>query len=63
MFQFEKATIIRPQDYESAFNAGVAFRLAGKNDLAEKFYRMALRLKPEVTNIVNRKVPCMIRNR
>ena len=37
-------------DYEASFNAGVAFRLAGKNDAAEIFYRAALNLRPEVTD-------------
>jgi Flp pilus assembly protein TadD len=48
LFQFEKASQISPEDYESNFNTGVAYRLAGKNDLAEIFYRRALKLRPEV---------------
>ena len=34
--------------YESAFNAGVAYRLAGVLDKAEAFYRKAADIRPKV---------------
>ena len=37
--EFAKAAEIDPTDYESIFNAGVAFRQAGQHSRAEEFYR------------------------
>ena len=47
--EFEEAVrLAQPKpDFESAFNAGVAFRLAGKLDKAETFYRKAAQIRPE----------------
>ena len=36
--------------YDSVFNAAVAYRQAGRHDLAEKFYRKAVQIKPQVIN-------------
>lgn len=46
--EFATAAQLNPQDYESVFNAGVAFRLVGDNAKAEAFYRQAVQLKPKV---------------
>ncbi len=35
--------------YESVFNAAVAFRLADKMELAERFYRRAVAIRPNVS--------------
>ncbi len=35
--------------YESVFNAGVAFRLAGRMEEAERFYRKAADIRPNVS--------------
>lgn len=51
--EFAKASELKPDDYESVFNAGVAFRQAGKNSEAETFYRKAVDLKPNVSHIWN----------
>lgn len=48
--EFAKAAEIDPTDYESIFNAGVAFRQAGQHSRAEEFYRKAVDLKPNVSN-------------
>ena len=48
--EFAKAAEIDPTDYESIFNAGVAFRQAGQHNQAEEFYRKAVDLKPNVSN-------------
>ena len=37
--------------YDSIFNAAVAYRQAGRHDLAEIFYRKAVVLKPKVLMI------------
>jgi len=34
--------------YDSVFNAAVAYRQAGRHDLAEEFYRKATKLRPKV---------------
>ena len=47
--EFSRAAQLKPDDYESVFNAGVAFRQAGKNEEAEIFYRKAVQLKPNVS--------------
>ena len=47
--EFAKAAEIDPTDYESIFNAGVAFRQAGQHSQAEEFYRKAVDLKPNVS--------------
>ena len=36
--------------YDTTFNAAVAYRQAGRNDLAEKFYRKAVDIRPKVNN-------------
>ena len=36
--------------YESIFNAAVAYRQAGRHDLAEIFYRKAVAIRPKVCN-------------
>ena len=36
--------------YDTTFNAAVAYRQAGRNDLAEKFYRKAVEIRPKVNN-------------
>ena len=46
--EFAKASKLNPEDYESVFNAGVAYRQAGKNTEAEMFYRKAVQLRPQV---------------
>lgn len=46
--QFETAARLNPNEYESVFNAAVAYRQAQKYDRAEEFYRRAVRMKPEV---------------
>ena len=46
--EFAKASKLNPEDYESVFNAGVAYRQAGKNTEAETFYRKAVKLRPKV---------------
>ena len=46
--EFAQAAEFDPHDYEAVFNAGVAFRQAGKHDKAEEFYRKAVALKPNV---------------
>ena len=45
--EFAKAAELKPDDYESIFNAGVAYRQAGRNQEAELFYRKAVQLKPK----------------
>jgi Flp pilus assembly protein TadD len=52
--EFAKAAELKPDDYESVFNAGVAFRQAGNNIQAETFYRKAVNLKPEVSRCVKK---------
>ena len=37
--------------YDTTFNAAVAYRQAGRNDLAEKFYRKAVEIRPKVNDI------------
>ena len=47
--EFAKAAQLNPEDYESVFNAGVAYRQAGgRNPEAEMFYRKAVQLRPKV---------------
>ena len=46
--EFAKAAELKPDDYESVFNAGVAYRQAGLNTEAEMYYRQAVQLKPQV---------------
>ena len=47
--EFAKAAQLNPEDYESVFNAGVAYRQAGgRNSEAEMFYRKAVQLRPKV---------------
>ena len=46
--EFAKAAQLKPDDFESVFNAGVAYRQAGKNLEAEMFYRRAVQIRPEV---------------
>ena len=36
--------------YDSVFNAAVAYRQAGRHDLAEIFYRKAVTIRPKVCN-------------
>ena len=36
--------------YDTTFNAAVAYRQAGRKDLAEKFYRKAVDIRPKVNN-------------
>lgn len=36
--------------YDTTFNAAVAYRQAGRHDLAEIFYRKAVRIRPKVIN-------------
>eukprot|EP00096_Caligus_rogercresseyi_P007274 TRINITY_DN2508_c0_g1_i1.p1 TRINITY_DN2508_c0_g1~~TRINITY_DN2508_c0_g1_i1.p1 ORF type:complete len:604 (+),score=30.15 TRINITY_DN2508_c0_g1_i1:192-1814(+) len=45
--QFQKAAHLSPLDFESIFNAAVAFRQAGKYSLAEDFYRQSVKVKPK----------------
>ena len=47
--EFAMAAEISPTDYESVFNAGVAFRQAGNNEKAEKYYRNSVNLRPNVS--------------
>ena len=47
--EFAMAADINPQDYESVFNAGVAFRQAGHHAKAEQYYRQSVTLKPNVS--------------
>ena len=46
--EFEAASGVEPNDYNAAFNAGVAYRQAGNRDKAEAFYRKAVRISPKV---------------
>ena len=39
--------------YDTTFNAAVAYRQAGRKDLAEKFYRKAVEIRPKVNNTFN----------
>ena len=39
--------------YDTTFNAAVAYRQAGRNDLAEKFYRKAVEIRPKVNDILS----------
>ena len=45
--EFAKAVELKPDDYESTFNAGVAYRQAGRNPEAERYYRKAVKLRPQ----------------
>ena len=45
--EFAKAVELKPDDYESTFNAGVAYRQAGRNPDAERYYRKAVKLRPQ----------------
>ncbi len=54
--EFERAVNLSAE-YESVFNAGVAFRLAGQLDKAEQYYRRAAIMRPEVNK---RKLPTSI---
>ena len=47
--EFARAVSLKSDDYESVFNAGVAYRQANMNTEAEKFYRMAVQLRPNVS--------------
>ncbi|XP_068204701.1 protein O-mannosyl-transferase tmtc2-like [Palaemon carinicauda] len=42
-----KVVLLDSQDHTAAFNAATALRLAGKNQLAETFYRRAVKLQPK----------------
>ncbi len=46
--EFAKAAELKPDDFESIFNAGVAYRQAGDNVKAEIFYRKSVDLRPQV---------------
>ena len=46
--EFEAATKSQPDDYNAAFNAGVAYRQAGRLVKAEEFYRKAADIRPKV---------------
>ena len=39
--------------YDTTFNAAVAYRQARRNDLAEKFYRKAVEIRPKVNDILS----------
>lgn len=47
---YEKAAELRPRDYELAVAAATAMRQAGRQNDAEKWYRKAVSLKPQVNN-------------
>ena len=47
--EFEAATKSQPDDYNAAFNAGVAYRQAGRMVKAEEFYRKAADIRPKVS--------------
>ena len=66
-FEFQKATELHrtqvtdvdedvsadDEYYKGVFNAAVAFRLAGKRENAERFYRKAVELRSYVSLIIN----------
>ena len=61
--EFEAATKSQPDDYNAAFNAGVAYRQAGRMVKAEEFYRKAADIRPKVSFSIetqfSHKISCM----
>ena len=41
-----QAAHLNPTDYDSVFNAAVAYRESGQLDLAETFYRQSVEIRP-----------------
>ena len=46
---YVRATQFTPEDFELIFNAANALRQANRNDEAEKFYKKAAKLRPNVS--------------
>ena len=45
---YRRAAELAPHEYEMVFNAANILRQAAKNDEAEHYYRIAVRLRPNV---------------
>ena len=48
---YVRATQFTPEDFELIFNTANALRQANRNDEAEKFYKKAAKLRPNVSSI------------